>query len=157
MRTPSPLSASLSHSPGAPPHGTAPWFSHPADHRRLETPERGERETLWCHLEIPLLILPLRPAARPRQRKMARVGTETKPRERERQSDAGEIRSHSRDCLINRQKKKIKERINTREKMKNYLDEKDTLCLFIMREKEYCVLITHSFSFFVYISFSKGH
>lgn len=39
---PSPLAAlSLS---GAPPHRTAPWFSHPADHGRLEMPERDERE-----------------------------------------------------------------------------------------------------------------
>lgn len=75
---PSPLAAlSLS---GAPPYRTAPWFSHPADHGRLEMPERDERERpRWCHLEIPLLVLPLRSAARPHQRKMAKAGREMRP------------------------------------------------------------------------------
>lgn len=79
---PSPL-ATLSLS-GAPPHGTAPRFSHPADYGRPERRRREarERETRWCPLEIPLLVLPLRPTARPRQRKMARFGRRDEIRER---------------------------------------------------------------------------
>lgn len=61
-----------------------PWTS-----RMLE---RGERETRWCSLEIPLLVLPLRSTARPRQRKMARAGRETKPGE----EPAEEMPAHSR-------------------------------------------------------------